>query len=294
MFTPFKLRGLVLANRVGVSPMCQYSADDGIAVRLAPRASRQPRARRRRPGDGRDDRRRSRRAHHARMRRAVSARARAGVAAHRRLRAPVLAGEDRHAARRTRAARARPSCRGRAAARCRRRRRGRSSAPSPLPFRAGDQVPREMTRGRHGDGARRVRALGEVGRRRRLRSRRAARGARLPARQLPVAAVNRRGDAYGGSVERACASRSRWSTRCARRARRDAAVGAHLGHRTGRRAAPRTTTSSRSRARSHARGADIIDVSAGGTVARGGARQAAGSTRRRSPSACASTPACRR
>jgi anthraniloyl-CoA monooxygenase len=29
MFTPFKLRGLVLANRVVVSPMCQYSAEDG-------------------------------------------------------------------------------------------------------------------------------------------------------------------------------------------------------------------------------------------------------------------------
>jgi anthraniloyl-CoA monooxygenase len=29
MFTPFRLRGLVLANRVVVSPMCQYVADDG-------------------------------------------------------------------------------------------------------------------------------------------------------------------------------------------------------------------------------------------------------------------------
>jgi anthraniloyl-CoA monooxygenase len=29
MFTPFRLRGLTLSNRVGVSPMCQYSADDG-------------------------------------------------------------------------------------------------------------------------------------------------------------------------------------------------------------------------------------------------------------------------
>jgi anthraniloyl-CoA monooxygenase len=29
MFTPFRLRDLVLANRVVVSPMCQYSADDG-------------------------------------------------------------------------------------------------------------------------------------------------------------------------------------------------------------------------------------------------------------------------
>ena len=29
MFTPFRLRGMVLANRVVVSPMCQYSAEDG-------------------------------------------------------------------------------------------------------------------------------------------------------------------------------------------------------------------------------------------------------------------------
>ena len=29
LFTPFRLRDLVLANRVGVSAMCQYSADDG-------------------------------------------------------------------------------------------------------------------------------------------------------------------------------------------------------------------------------------------------------------------------
>jgi anthraniloyl-CoA monooxygenase len=30
MFTPFRLRNLVLANRVVVSPMCQYVADDGL------------------------------------------------------------------------------------------------------------------------------------------------------------------------------------------------------------------------------------------------------------------------
>jgi len=30
MFTPLRLRGLLLANRVGVSPMCQYSAEDGM------------------------------------------------------------------------------------------------------------------------------------------------------------------------------------------------------------------------------------------------------------------------
>ena len=30
MFTPFRLRDLVLPNRVVVSPMCQYSAEDGL------------------------------------------------------------------------------------------------------------------------------------------------------------------------------------------------------------------------------------------------------------------------
>ncbi len=32
LFSPIKLRGLTLKNRVVVSPMCQYSADDGVAT----------------------------------------------------------------------------------------------------------------------------------------------------------------------------------------------------------------------------------------------------------------------
>ena len=31
LFSPFTLRGVTLKNRVVVSPMCQYSADDGKA-----------------------------------------------------------------------------------------------------------------------------------------------------------------------------------------------------------------------------------------------------------------------
>src|SRR5258707_8131210 len=31
LFTPFRMAGLELANRIVVSPMCQYSADDGCA-----------------------------------------------------------------------------------------------------------------------------------------------------------------------------------------------------------------------------------------------------------------------
>lgn len=30
LFTPFKLKGVTLKNRITVSPMCQYSADDGV------------------------------------------------------------------------------------------------------------------------------------------------------------------------------------------------------------------------------------------------------------------------
>ena len=32
LFTPFALREVTLANRIVVSPMCQYSADDGCAT----------------------------------------------------------------------------------------------------------------------------------------------------------------------------------------------------------------------------------------------------------------------
>lgn len=32
LFDPFTLRGVTLRNRIGVSPMCQYSAEDGHAT----------------------------------------------------------------------------------------------------------------------------------------------------------------------------------------------------------------------------------------------------------------------
>src|SRR5437868_6483254 len=31
LFQPFRLRGVTLRNRIGVSPMCQYSSTDGFA-----------------------------------------------------------------------------------------------------------------------------------------------------------------------------------------------------------------------------------------------------------------------
>ena len=30
LFSPYALRGITLKNRIGVSPMCQYSATDGL------------------------------------------------------------------------------------------------------------------------------------------------------------------------------------------------------------------------------------------------------------------------
>ena len=31
LFEPLRLRGVTFANRIGVSPMCQYSSEDGLA-----------------------------------------------------------------------------------------------------------------------------------------------------------------------------------------------------------------------------------------------------------------------
>ena len=62
MFQPFRLRGLELANRVVVSPMDMYVADDGMPDRLPPRPPRRQGARRRRAGDDRDGLRLARRA----------------------------------------------------------------------------------------------------------------------------------------------------------------------------------------------------------------------------------------
>src|SRR6266581_619057 len=32
LFSPFQLRSVTFPNRIGVSPMCQYSCDDGFAT----------------------------------------------------------------------------------------------------------------------------------------------------------------------------------------------------------------------------------------------------------------------
>ena len=32
LFSPYKINGLELANRINVAPMCQYSANDGVSA----------------------------------------------------------------------------------------------------------------------------------------------------------------------------------------------------------------------------------------------------------------------
>ena len=74
-FTPFALRGLTLQNRIVVSPMCQYSAVDGMPQGLASRSSRRVGDRGHGPADDRDDERLGAGPHHDRLHRAVLRRA---------------------------------------------------------------------------------------------------------------------------------------------------------------------------------------------------------------------------
>ena len=149
MFTPFRLRELVLANRVVVSPMCQYSAEDGTPgdwhlVHLGSRAV---------GGAGlvmtemtdvsRDGRISPGCTGH------VQARARGRVEAHRRLRArpsPARIGiQLAHAGRKGSTRRLwegidEPLAEG----------NWPLVSASPIPYFPHSQVPREMDRGRHG------------------------------------------------------------------------------------------------------------------------------------------------
>lgn len=88
MFTPFRVRGVLLKNRIIVSPMAQYSAVDGTVgdyhlVHLGSRAMGGCCA-----CHGGNDVRVSRRPHYARLSWHVSRRTYGGMAPHRRLRPP--------------------------------------------------------------------------------------------------------------------------------------------------------------------------------------------------------------
>ena len=94
MFQPLRLREMVVANRAVVSPMCMYSAEEGVPgdfhlVHYGSRAL---------GGAGldfhRDDVRRARRPDHARLYRFMERRAGSGLAAHRRFRPRQFGGEN--------------------------------------------------------------------------------------------------------------------------------------------------------------------------------------------------------
>ena len=98
MFQPFRLRNMTLENRVVVSPMCQYSSQDGMPADWHLVHLRLARDRRRRPDVHRDDRRVGAGAHLARLHRHVQRRARGGLEAHRRFRACAVDDQVLHAA----------------------------------------------------------------------------------------------------------------------------------------------------------------------------------------------------
>ncbi|WZB69241.1 bifunctional salicylyl-CoA 5-hydroxylase/oxidoreductase [Achromobacter xylosoxidans] len=64
MLTPYQARGVRLKNRIMVSPMAMYSCQDGVPGDFHLVHLGEPRHGRRRPGDGGDDLRFARRAHH--------------------------------------------------------------------------------------------------------------------------------------------------------------------------------------------------------------------------------------
>ena len=103
MFLPFRLRDLVLPNRVVVSPMDMYTAVDGAVERLPSRPPRRAGRGRRRARDDGDDLHVGGGPDHAGLRRAVPRRPRRRLAADRRLRPHPRHGAHRCADRPQRA-----------------------------------------------------------------------------------------------------------------------------------------------------------------------------------------------
>ena len=103
LFSPIRLADLELANRIVVSPMCQYSADDGVATdwhlnHLGMLANSGAGA-----GRGRGDRHRAPWPHHSWLPRALFGRLRSGAGARRRPLPPLRQRQARHPARPCRA-----------------------------------------------------------------------------------------------------------------------------------------------------------------------------------------------
>ena len=236
MFTPFRLRGMTLDNRVIVSPMDMYSRQRRHAERFPSRPPRRARARRRRARHDRDGLRLARGAHHARVHRActpTSISRRGGASS-----TSCTSGAARRSAcsSATPAERARRSCRGRGRRRAARRRQLGAIGPSPIAYASTMPAPREMTRADMDACATSSFA------RREWRSMpgfdmielHCAHGYLLSSFLTPVS--NRRTDEYGGSLENRLRFPLEVFTRDARGvAGGQADVGAHLGDRLGRR-----------------------------------------------------------
>ncbi len=235
LFDPFTLRSITFRNRIVVSPMCQYSSDDGLPTTgiscisaAAPSAA---------PGSSSPRRRRStpRGPDLARGPRhlvdATCGAARADRALHRR-----AGRRGRHPARARRPQGFAPVGRGPVAARCiaERPAAGRRSRRAPFPS-AGRIRCRTRSRTRRSTPSCAAFARAAQRRRgRRLSRGRDPRGARLPAARIPVAALepaHRRVRRIVREPHALPAARS--PRRCGRLAGRSAAVRAHLGDRLG-------------------------------------------------------------
>ena len=238
LFTPLRVAGLELVNRIVIAPMCQYSADDGCTtdwhlIHLGHLALSGAGA-----ADDRGDRGAARGADHLRRRRPLVGRDRGGARPHARGRAPLVdmpvAIQLAHAGRKasTRGAvggrHADPARASRAA--------GRRSRPRHSPSRRASTPPLALDRDGLAARARRLRrgrpACGAA--RAWTRSRSTARTATCctsSSRRCRTAATT----STAAASRTGCASRWRCSTRCAPRSRPERPVTrARLGHRLGR------------------------------------------------------------
>ena len=265
---PIRLRGTTFRNRVWVSPMLQYSATDGLPntwhlVHLGSLARRWCR-----PGLHRGHGGLTRRADHRRGHRPVVGRSARGVASHRRVRAQPGAVPGIQLGHSGRKGSDLAPDRGPGHLADRRRwlaaalRRRRLPVPRPA-----SRPPRARAR-RDPEGRRRLRGRGRAAPSRRGSGDRAARGARLPAAPVPLAAVQppRR------RVRRLV--RPPGASGAAGRRRRPRGASATSCHSwcgsprpTGSTAGGTPPTRSRLAALLATHGADLVDVSTGGNVA---------------------------
>jgi anthraniloyl-CoA monooxygenase len=231
MFTPFRLRGMTVENRIAVSAMDQYFGGGRRARRLAPGAPGLARRRRRGHGVRGNDLRLARGPHHARLHRPVERGAARRLPAHHDFchanSKAKLCLQIGHSA-----ARARRSSAGRSMDHPLEAGNWPSFRASPIPYYEGvSQVPQELStriwrRSSHSSESRAGHEAGfdmlEI---------HMAHGYLLASFISPL--TNQRSDEYGGSIENRMRFPLAVLQACGRIARRKAHVGAHLGGRLG-------------------------------------------------------------